>query len=53
MQAATGPEGRELRAQPCFRESAVDVEPRKSPDDCVVFIHQHTMGDLLLPPEAR
>ena len=23
------------------------------PDDCVLFIHQHTMGDLLLPDEAR
>ena len=23
------------------------------PDDCLLFIHQHTMGDLLLPPEAR
>ena len=23
------------------------------PDDCVLFIHQHTAGDLLLPDEAR
>ncbi len=22
------------------------------PDDCVLFIHQHTMGDFLPPPEA-
>ena len=23
------------------------------PDDCVLFLHQHTMGDFLPPPDAR
>ena len=25
----------------------------KGPEDCVLFIHQHSMGDLLTPPAAR